>query len=71
MSPTTQVDRRNVVDGQESQRSLVLPLLHRGRTYQATLEMHTDGWTVNLSDENGSTLPASGDFAATLLALQG
>lgn len=71
MSATTRVDQRNVLDGPESQRPLVLPLRHRGRTYQATLLMRTDGWTVNLSDENGSTLPASGDFAATLLALQG
>jgi len=71
MSSTTLVDQRTVVDGQECQRPLELPLLHLGRNYRATLEMHSDGWTVNLLDENGSTLPASGDFAATLLALQG
>lgn len=59
-----------LLERSEAARPLELPLHFNGHSYQATICTSDDRWTVDLRDESGSTVPASGDFAATLLALE-
>ncbi|MBV9279798.1 MAG: hypothetical protein JOZ41_06935 [Chloroflexi bacterium] len=67
---TMRFDRGLATVGDSRARRVDLPLRHHGQRYHATLQTGRNGWTVDVSDESGTRLPGSGDFAATLLALQ-